>query len=232
MPDDDIARNLATLQERIARAARAAGRRPEEITLVAVSKTHPPEAIRAAWAAGQRDFGENYAQELARKREALSDLQGVRWHFVGALQSNKARYVVPGAALLHAVDRPSVAEALDRRARAAGAVVEVLLEVNVGDEQSKAGVPPGEVEALLEALSPFEAVRVRGLMCIPPPGDPARSRDGFRVLRALRDRLAPQHPGLELLSMGMSDDFEVAIAEGATHVRVGTAIFGERPRRG
>lgn len=226
-----IERALNEIRSRIERACAASGRDPRSVTLVAVSKTHPPEAIRAAYQAGQRDFGENYAQELATKREALADLTDLRWHFIGALQSNKAKLVVPGCVLVHAVDRESVAEALGKRAAAAGTLAEALLEVNVGDEASKAGVSPEHVEGLVRQWSKRPSLRLRGLMCIPPPCDaPDDARPYFRRLRALRDALQPLHPELELLSMGMSGDFEAAIAEGATHVRVGSAIFGARPR--
>jgi pyridoxal phosphate enzyme (YggS family) len=228
-----IAANLASVRARIEAACREARRNPAEVTLVAVSKTHPPEAIREAYAAGQRDFGENYAQELASKREALSDLTGLRWHFIGAMQSNKAKLVVPGTALVHAVDRPSVAEALSRRTGTAGPTVDLLVEVNVGDESTKAGVAPQDVEPLIEAIDGLPSVRVRGLMCIPPPtNDEATARAAFRRLRVLSDGLRTRHPPMDVLSMGMSDDFAFAVAEGATHVRVGTAIFGARPTRG
>jgi hypothetical protein len=229
---DEIAGRLADVQARLVRAAWGARRDPATVTLVAVSKTHPAEDIRAAYEAGQRDFGENYAQELVRKREQLADLADLRWHFIGALQSNKARLLVPGCALFHAVDRPSVAEALGKRALATGQVAELCLEVNVGGEASKAGVPPAEAEALLETVAQLGGVRARGLTCVPPPSnEEAQLRLHFKSLRDLRDRLRARRPELEDLSMGMSGDYPLAIAEGATHVRVGTAIFGERPPR-
>jgi pyridoxal phosphate enzyme (YggS family) len=228
MASVDIAARLAGIRGRIDEACARAGRHPSEVTLVAVSKTHPAESIRAAYAAGQRDFGENYAQELAAKRAALSDLTDLRWHFIGALQSNKAKLVMPGCVLVHAVDRESVAEALSRRASAAGTTVDVLIEANVAGESTKAGVPLSEVEALIDRIAPRECLRVRGLMCIPPPGEPSVSRSYFARLRGLRDALREHRPSVELLSMGMTGDFESAVAEGATHVRVGTAIFGAR----
>jgi pyridoxal phosphate enzyme (YggS family) len=224
-----IAERLAEVRQKLETAARRAGRDPSSVTLVAVSKKQPAEAIREAYAAGQRDFGENYAQELAAKRAELADLGGLRWHFIGALQSNKARVVVPGTVLVHAVDRPSVAEALARRATAAGVTCDALLEVNVGAEESKAGVAPMEVSALLAQSSAWAGLRLAGLMCIPPPvEDPEEARPFFRKLRSLRDELQPRFPLLTLLSMGMTHDFEIAVEEGATHVRVGTAIFGAR----
>lgn len=226
-----IVARLESIRGKVRDAALAAGRPPDSVTLVAVSKTHPAAAIRAAYEAGQRDFGENYAQELARKRVELEDLAEIRWHFIGALQSNKAKLVVPGTALVHAIDRASVVEALQRRAEAAGIIAEVLVEVNVAGEHSKAGVAPEQVEELLSTAAALSSVRVRGLMCLPPVGEPEKVRPYFRRLRELRESLAGRHPSLDLLSMGMSGDFEVAIAEGSTHVRVGTAIFGERQKR-
>jgi len=229
---DRVAERLRRVRADVDAAVRAAGREAGSVVLVAVSKTHPVESIRAAYDAGQRDFGESYAQEFSAKRAALSGLPDLRWHFIGALQSNKAKLVVPGASLVHAVDRESVAAALSRKAREAGAMVDVLVEVNVGAESSKAGVAPEALETALGAFSQLEGVRLAGLMCIPPPLDARPDpRSAFATLRSLRDRFVDRHPALRLLSMGMSDDFAHAIAEGATHVRVGSAIFGERPRK-
>lgn len=212
-------------------AALAAGRDPAEVTLVAVSKTWPVQDIRDAYLAGQRDFGENYAQELEQKRKALADLDDIRWHFIGVLQSNKAKLVVPGCELVHAVGRPSVARALSRRAQAAGIVADALIEVNVAGEASKGGVGLDEVEAFADSLGEYEGLRITGLMCIPPPDDdPESSRASFQRLRELAGALKSRHHSLSKLSMGMSGDFEVAISEGATHVRVGSAIFGPRAR--
>ena len=207
-----------TLPERVeavrARIARAAGGRA--VKLVAASKTHPAELIRAGFAAGLVAFGENYVQELAAKRAALADLP-IEWHFIGHLQRNKAKDVVDRVALIHGVDSVALAEALARRATR---VQDVLIEVNVGGEASKAGVAPADLKGVLAGIAPLEKVRCRGLMAIPPPGD---NRQHFRTLAAL----AREH-GLPELSMGMTDDFEVAIEEGATLVRVGTALFGPR----
>jgi pyridoxal phosphate enzyme (YggS family) len=210
-----IAENLARL-----RAALPAG-----VTLVAVSKTQPPEAIREAYAAGQRHFGENYAQEWRQKADALADLAELTWHFIGGLQTNKAKYLAGRAAYVHTLDRLELARELSRRCAAAGATVRVFLEVNVGGEAQKAGCAPADAPALLEAVRALPALEPVGLMCIPPPGDDPRPH--FRALRALRDRL-----GLRELSMGMSADWEVAVEEGATFVRVGTALFGARPPKG
>jgi len=208
---------LSRVRERIATACARAGRPADSVRLIAVSKTQPLEKLRAAVQAGQRLFGENYAQELREKADALGPL--VTWHFIGALQSNKARLVVGRAALIHTCDRISLAREISKRALAEQPV---LVEVNVGREPQKAGALPEDVPALVDQLRALARLRCDGLMCIPPAaGDP---RPHFAALRELAARL-----GLSELSMGMSADFETAIEEGATLVRVGTAIFGERP---
>jgi pyridoxal phosphate enzyme (YggS family) len=210
-----IAENVARLRARL----------PPHVTLVAVSKTQPVEAIREAFAAGQRHFGENYAQEWREKADRLRDLEGLVWHFVGSLQTNKVRLLAGRAGFVHTVDRMDLAREISKRWQAAGAVARVFLEVNVGGEASKTGCAPAEVEALAAAARALPALDVVGLMCIPPPSDDPRPH--FRRLRELRDRL-----GLRELSMGMTADWPIAVEEGATFVRIGTAIFGERPRRG
>jgi len=210
-----IAANLARLRAAL----------PPGVTLVAVSKTHPPAAIREAYAAGQRDFGENYAQEWRAKAEALADLADLRWHFIGGLQTNKVKYLAGRVAWVHTVDRLELAAEISRRWAKAGATARVLLEVDLGGEERKAGCAPDELAALFDAARALPSLEVVGLTCIPPPADDPRPH--FRALRALRDRL-----GLRELSMGMSGDWQVAVEEGATFVRVGTAIFGERPARG
>ena len=209
-----IAARLAALRARI----------PPGVTLVAVSKTHPPEAIREAYAAGQRHFGENYAQEWREKADALADLPDLRWHFVGGLQTNKVKYLAGRVHLVHAVDREELARELSRRFGQKGAVARVLLEVNTGGEATKGGCAPAAAPRLAAAVRALPSVELQGLMCMPPPEDDPRPH--FRLLRDLRDRL-----GLRELSMGMSADWEIAIAEGATIVRIGTAIFGERETR-
>ncbi|HZY04350.1 MAG TPA: YggS family pyridoxal phosphate-dependent enzyme [Anaeromyxobacteraceae bacterium] len=210
-----------TVAERLARLRAVI---PPGVTLLAVSKAQPAEAVREAYAAGQRHFGENYVQEWRDKAEALSDLPGLAWHFVGSLQTNKVKYLVGRVALVHTVDRLELAREISRRSSQRGVATAVLLEVNVAGEASKSGCPPAEVPALAEAVRALPGLDLRGLMCIPPAeGDP---RPHFRTLRGLRDRL-----GLAELSMGMSGDYLAAIEEGATVVRVGTAIFGERPPR-
>lgn len=205
------------------RAEAIRARVPAGVTLVAVSKTQPAEAIREAYAAGLRDFGENYAQEWRAKADALADLADLRWHFVGSLQTNKVKLLAGRVAYVHAVDRLELARELSKRWAALGKTVQVFLEVNTGGEETKGGCAPAEVDALAGAVRGLPGVELAGLMCIPPPeGDP---RPHFRTLRALRDRL-----GLRELSMGMSGDWEAAIEEGATFVRIGTALFGARPR--
>jgi pyridoxal phosphate enzyme (YggS family) len=206
------------VRERIAAACARSGRDPASVRLVAVSKTKPVEMLRAAQAAGQAIFGENYAQDLREKADALP---GVEWHFIGALQTNKAKLVVGRAALIHTCDRVALAQELSKRAKSAGITQRVLLEVNIGREPQKAGAFPEDVPALLEKILALPSLAPLGLMCIPPAeGDP---RKHFRSLRQLGQGL-----GLPELSMGMSADYEIAIEEGATLVRVGTAIFGER----
>jgi len=216
----DVASGLASVRANIARACARAGRDPATVRLIAVSKTKPLSMLQEAAAAGQRIFGENYAQELREKAEALP---GVEWHFIGALQTNKAKLVVGRAALIHTCDRLALAQELSKRAKAAAMVQRVLLEVNVGREPQKAGVLPADAGRLLDQVRALPALSCEGLMCIPPAeGDP---RVHFRALRELASGLRVAE-----LSMGMSADYEVAIEEGATLVRVGTAIFGERRR--
>ena len=206
------------------RLAALRARLPPAVTLIAVSKTQPAGAIREAYAAGQRHFGENYAPEWREKAEALADLPDLTWHFIGSLQTNKVKYLAGRVGWVHTVDRAELARELSRRCAAAGASVKVLLEVNVGGEAQKGGCAPDEAPALATLVASLPALDLRGLTCIPPPEDDPRPH--FRALRALRDQL-----GLAELSMGMSADWPVAVEEGATFVRVGTAIFGERPRR-
>jgi pyridoxal phosphate enzyme (YggS family) len=219
---------LAAVRERIEAAARRAGRDPRSVRLVAASKTQPPPAIRAAYGAGARDFGENYVQEALAKRAELLDLNGVRWDLIGHLQTNKAKIAAGAFDLIQSLDSIRLASAL-AKARPDPPLA-VLVEVNLGGEASKTGVPPDEVEALINAAR--AKVEVRGLMAIPPPSsNPEDCRISFVQLRRLRDRLAAATGfALSDLSMGMSEDFEIAIEEGATIVRVGRAIFGERPQ--
>ncbi|HLF60350.1 MAG TPA: YggS family pyridoxal phosphate-dependent enzyme [Acidimicrobiia bacterium] len=209
--------------DRIAAAARGCGRDPSEITLVAISKAKPVSAIEEVYEAGHRDFGENRAQELAEKAAALPD--DIRWHFVGALQTNKTRLVRPVTYLLHSMDRASLALSW---VKGMGLPPPVLIQVNIGSEPQKAGVEVDGVESLLETLLDL-GVEVRGLMAIPPlDNDPDEMRAHFRNLRDMRDQLMELHGQVRELSMGMTDDFEIAIQEGASLIRVGRAIFGPR----
>ena len=211
-----IGDNWRAIRARVDAACVAAGRAPAEVTIIAVSKLQPASAVREAAAAGATDFGENYAQELATKRLECGD---VRWHFIGRLQRNKAKLVAGHVALVHAVDAVELAVELGKRSPT---VQPILLAVNAANEVTKGGVTLHDVPVIADALRAVANVRLDGLMTMPPPDvDP---RPHFEAVRALRDRL-----GLPVLSMGMSADFEVAIACGATHVRIGTAIFGARP---
>jgi pyridoxal phosphate enzyme (YggS family) len=218
-----LAERLEGVRERIRAAAVAAGRDPAEVRLVAVSKTHPVEAIREAYALGQREFGENYAQELAQKAEALRDLSDIRWRFIGGLQRNKAKLLVPTGCAIETVASIEGARSVHERATALGRRVEVMLQVNVAGETQKSGVAPAEVAALVSGVRAMAALELTGLMVIPPLDDEEAARTCYREVR----ELARVH-GLKQLSMGMSDDLELAIAEGSTSVRVGTAIFGPR----
>lgn len=221
----EIAENLRAVRARIDAAARRADRDPTEITLVAVSKTKPASDVVAAYEAGQRVFGENYAQELVEKGEGLAHLADIEWHFIGQLQTNKAKFVTRFAKMVHTVDSEKLARELAKRAERP---LDVLLEVNVGGEASKGGVAPSDAPSLFATIAALDNVRVRGLMSIPPHTEnPEDSRKFHRALRVLRDELGGA-TRLPVLSMGMTDDMEVAIEEGATMVRIGTAIFGSR----
>jgi PLP dependent protein len=227
-----IAERLAHIRGRIAGAARSAGRDPSSIRLVAVSKTFPIDAIREAYAAGQRDFGENRVQEAFQKIALATDLD-IRWHLLGHLQTNKAKKAAPAFSTIHSVDSVELLQKIDAAANDAGRTPELLIQVDVAGEATKFGLPPTEVPQLFEAAVRCRASRVVGLMALPPiPESPEDARPWFRRLRELRDEwLAAGVPGSMLaeLSMGMSGDFEVAIEEGSTMVRIGTAIFGSRP---
>ena len=226
-----IQKNILQLEERINAACERNGRRREDVRLVAISKTHPPEAIRAAFDVGLREFGENQVQEALAKRPALADLD-VTWHLVGNLQTNKARPARELFDWVHSLDSLRLAEKLAQAPAPSGRRLPVLIEVNLGEEVSKAGVPSAEAANLAEQIGAIEALEVRGLMVIPPfLSNPDAVRPYFRRLRELADEIRSRHlpnVGMQELSMGMSHDFEVAIEEGATMVRVGTAIFGER----
>ncbi|MDR1423110.1 MAG: YggS family pyridoxal phosphate-dependent enzyme [Azoarcus sp.] len=225
-----ISTNLQAVAARIAAAARAAGGDPGAVKLLAVSKTWPTDAVREAYRAGQRAFGENYVQEAAEKIAALAALDPApEWHFIGPLQGNKTRIVAALFDWAHSVDRLKIAERLSAQRGDGQPPLQVCLQVNVSGEASKSGVAPNEVAALARRIAVLPRLRLRGLMCIPEPSEDASLlRQRFAVLRQLRDDLVGMGLALDTLSMGMSHDLEAAIAEGATIVRVGTAIFGER----
>ena len=228
---EDIPRRLAEVRDRIADAAGRAGRNPQDVRLIAVSKTHPIEAVRAAADAGQIDFGENKVQEALQKIAQSADNR-LRWHLIGHLQSNKARKAAAAVGAIHAIDSVDLLKKVDQAAADAGRTVDVLLQVDLALEETKYGAPVGDVPAIVKAAEACTAATLKGLMLLPPlAADPEEARPWFRRLRDLRDELVAGGADagrLRELSMGMSHDFEVAIAEGATMVRVGTAIFGER----
>ncbi|HXL21944.1 MAG TPA: YggS family pyridoxal phosphate-dependent enzyme [Candidatus Dormibacteraeota bacterium] len=230
---DHVRENLGVVQERIAAAARRAGRRAEEITLIAVSKTHPAEAIRAAYEAGARHFGENRVQEWEGKLGGVAEI-GATWHLIGHLQSNKATRAAKAFACVDSVDDFGLAERLDRARAELGAAqkLRVLLEVRVAQEETKNGVEPDGLPRLIEEIGTLPHLELAGLMCIPPFFEnPEQVRPYFRRLHELREDLRSRTGyGLPVLSMGMSHDFEVAIEEGASEIRLGTVLFGARPR--
>lgn len=219
------------VEQRIGEACRRSGRSRDEVRLVAVSKKFALPVILEASRLGLRDFGENYAQELRDKqKEAGSGTAGtLRWHFIGALQRNKVRYVVGKADLIHAVDNMALVAELDKRATASGTRVQALVEIN-GGERSKNGIRGDDLREFIKSASRFQNVSLEGLMIMPPYfEDPEMSRPWFSGLREMRDKITGEFPGIQELSMGMSSDFEVAIEEGATILRVGSALFGPRP---
>lgn len=222
--------NILRIRERIAAAAARAGRDPSGVRLMGVTKTVGDDRILQAIEAGIDIIGENYVQEARRKIELMG--KSAEWHFIGHLQTNKAKYAVRLFDMIHSVNRMSLAEELNRRAAAAGVVCRVLIEVNLGGEESKSGAPPEEAPALIRSVAQMANLSIRGLMTMAPwYDDPERARPCFAGLRAIRDRIAAENiPNVAMreLSMGMTDDFEVAVEEGSTIVRVGRAIFGER----
>jgi PLP dependent protein len=228
MIQKQIARNIAQVRERIAQAAERAGRAAADITLVAVSKTRPAEDIAAAYAAGVYDFGENYVQEaLAKAGQPSLDLPDMRWHFIGHLQSNKVREVVGRFALIHSVDSLSLAQALGQRATRFGQVADILLEVKLDPAATKFGFEPAATRVAVEQIGQIPGIRLRGLMGMAPyKPDPETARPFFQTLYSLFAHLPTE--AQQMLSMGMSGDFEVAIEEGANMVRIGTALFGPR----
>ena len=222
----DFAQRLAAVEDRIQRAAQSCGRKRETITLLAVSKKFPPERLALAYACGLREFGENYVQEFADKRPALNALNGARYHLIGHLQSNKSRIACELFQVIQTVDTPKLLSRINQSAAERGVMIEAMIEVKLSTEESKAGADPAAIPALLDSAAACSHVSLTGLMTMPPwSEDPEQSRPYFRQLAALARQF-----NLPKLSMGMSGDLEVAIAEGATIIRVGTALFGKRPK--
>ena len=222
--------NLKIVEENIRQACLRAGRDLSEVTLISVSKTKPVEMIEEAYEYGKREFGENKAQELKEKYEVLP--KDIRWHFIGHLQTNKVKYVIGNASLIQSVDRLELAKEISRLAVKAGITQDVLAEVNIGGEAQKGGIAPCELKDLLSIISELPGIRVKGLMCVPPAVGEEEARRYFASMRRLFEDIASAGiPGVDMreLSMGMSGDYKSAIKEGATMVRVGTAIFGARP---
>lgn len=229
MGPQNLPEQLEKLRNRIASAARSAGRSVDSVTLLAVGKGHPANLLRAAAALGVRDFGESYVQEAVEKIGALGDL-GLTWHFIGRLQANKTRTVSAHFDWVHGVDRLKIAERLSEQRPFHAAPLNICLQVNVAGELTKGGVEPGQLPELAAAVARLPRLKLRGLMCIPPDeDDPARQRHWFAAMRRELELLNAAGLGLDTLSMGMSGDFESAILEGATVIRIGTALFGERP---
>lgn len=217
---------LREVEERLQKACERAGRKREEVILLGASKSVPAERIREFYACGLSTFGENRVQEFLKKYQALKDI-AIDWHFIGRLQSNKVKYILGKVSLIHSLDRDSLAQEINKRA---GAVQDVLIEVNIGEETTKGGVAPEELFAFYQHLLNYKNLRVLGLMCVPPyTEDPEKARPYFAKLRELKEKLESEFlVKLPHLSMGMSADFEVAVEEGATIVRIGTLLFGER----
>jgi pyridoxal phosphate enzyme (YggS family) len=229
MSPQNLALHIAAARERIAQAATGAGRSAQSVTLLAVSKAQPLPVLEMAADLGLREFGESYLGEALAKIAALQD-RGLSWHFVGRIQANKTRPIAQACAWVHALDRLKIAERLSAQRPYHAPPLNVCLQVNIGGEASKGGVAPQELATLVPAIAALPRLKLRGLMCLPPPEtDPARQRHWFAQLRLLKDELNARGARLDTLSMGMSDDFEAAIAEGSTIVRLGTVLFGPRP---
>lgn len=228
---NDVPSNISVIRDRIAAAATAAGRPPDDVRLLAVSKTFSADHVRAAYAAGQREFGENKVQEALQKKDATADLD-IRWHLIGHLQSNKAKKAAPAFAAIHSIDSLDLLRRVDAAAADAGTTPDLYIQVDLAGESTKFGAPEADVPEIARAAMDCRAARLKGLMLLPPWfEEPEQTRPYFRRLRELRERLVEDGidgARLRELSMGMSHDFEVAIQEGATLVRVGTAIFGKR----
>ncbi|NWO57698.1 YggS family pyridoxal phosphate-dependent enzyme [Chromohalobacter israelensis] len=234
MPDVNIVESLEDARNRLRTALTNAGRDPASAHLLAVSKTQPAASVRQAFEAGQREFGENYVQEALDKQAALADLDAIVWHFIGPLQSNKTRAVAEHFQWVHTLDRERIARRLAAQRPPALGPLDVCLQVNVSGEASKSGVAPADLPALADVVATLPQLRLRGLMTLPAPSDElATQRRPFAELRELLASLRQRHPQapLDTLSMGMSGDLEAAVLEGATWVRLGTAIFGQRAPR-
>ncbi|WP_321365736.1 YggS family pyridoxal phosphate-dependent enzyme [uncultured Desulfuromusa sp.] len=230
---NNIADNIQKIHARINNACQISGRNPEEVKLVAVSKIKPADMIEEAFHSGQKIFGESYVQEFRDKHPLVS--APVEWHFIGGLQSNKVKYLRGKVSTIHSVDRLSLAQEIDRQWGKTDKTVDIFLQVNVGDESSKAGCSPEELESLVRSVAPLPNLKIKGLMCLPPHfDDPELVRPFFKQLKELAEQINNLHlPAVSMdeLSMGMSGDFEVAVEEGATFVRIGTAIFGARTKK-
>ena len=228
----DIARNIAQVREEMTAACHRAGRKPENVALIAVSKYQSVERMAEVVAAGILAFGENHAQELTEKK-TFFEQQGCRVHFIGQLQTNKIKYVCGFADLVESVDRQNLAQQLQQKAEARGIVQDILIQVNIGAEDQKGGVPDGDLDSFAVSFAQYPHLRLRGLMCVPPAVNPEQARPYFQRMRAHFERLTKifDPTVFDTLSMGMSHDYVVAIEEGATEVRVGTAIFGARDRQ-
>jgi hypothetical protein len=225
-----IAENVENIRVRVARACRKAGRKTEEVTLMAVTKMFPADAVREVIEAGVYDLGENFVQEVRRKRSELCN-DAVRWHFIGHLQTNKVKYIAEWVHLIHSVDSVGLGKEISTRSERAGRTLEILLEVNTTGEKSKFGITPKAVPGIVKDLARLPFMKVAGLMTIGPfKPDPEESRPAFQELFSVRDRVRREGFEFPHLSMGMSNDFEIAVEEGATIVRVGTAIFGKRSK--
>ena len=228
----DVAENIAEVREKIAQACARAGRKPQSVTLVAVSKYQTTERIAEAIEAGLTTFGENHAQELTEKK-TFFEQHGCKVHFIGQLQSNKIKYVCGFADLIESVDRQNLASQINQKAETRGVVQDILIQVNIGAEDQKGGVPDEDLDSFAESLEHFANLRLRGLMCVPPAVEAEQARAYFQKMRAHYEKLCMRFDPtvFDTLSMGMSHDFTVAIEEGATQVRVGTRIFGARDRK-
>jgi PLP dependent protein len=229
---DEASQALAQVRARIASACAQAQRAPSEVRLLAVSKVQPTDKIRHLYATGQRAFGENYVQEAVEKVAALSDLSEIEWHLIGPLQSNKTREVAETMHWVHSVDRLRIAERLSAQRPTAMPPLNVCVQLNVSGEASKSGAAFDEADALIDAVAALPKLKLRGVMGMPEPGiGEAKTREQFLALRAVYERARAKHASVDTLSIGMSDDLEIAVACGSTMVRVGTALFGKRPTK-